>query len=267
MFARMARSLNKTIEKLQANAGAVLIPAAVKLDDAIEKNAPRALSRIADISANVSDVARRAAEAIENSSMKPAQLEADNDGYILCNALGCKTKLKASYGKFCNEHREEVPVILQPAYIECTFPSCKTKILSTYGHTCSTHSATGSKAEQAPLKQHYQLEKSILVVSDANTIDASRTEQIFAHEVLQFCKWKNCIQRQDLSGDYCAIHQREYDQLKARKCGQKDRHLTLEIAQEHATDMSRRRGEQMNAYSCPFCNFFHIGHSKLNRAN
>jgi len=77
------------------------------------------------------------------------------------------------------------------------------------------------------------------------------------------CSWKNCSASRAPDGDHCNHHQRENEQFKARQCGNKLRHLTLEDARIHAAARSHKTGDQIVAYSCRVCNYFHIGHSQV----
>ncbi len=77
------------------------------------------------------------------------------------------------------------------------------------------------------------------------------------------CKWKNCFYERLPGQDFCAHHERENEQFRARHCGNKRRHLTLEEAQLEASDLSIKQNLNFVAYSCRVCNFHHVGRTNV----
>jgi hypothetical protein len=84
-----------------------------------------------------------------------------------------------------------------------------------------------------------------------------------ARNIKAFCRWKNCNSERFSGEEYCSHHQREYEQFRARHCGNKRRHLTLEDAKYEAADLSMKSNLNYVAYSCRICNFYHIGRTNL----
>lgn len=76
------------------------------------------------------------------------------------------------------------------------------------------------------------------------------------------CAWKSCNGKR-LEGEiYCSLHNREYEQLQARRCGRKFRYPLLEDARAEALRMQRLETQTFNVYMCNFCNHYHIGHGR-----
>jgi len=119
-------------------------------------------------------------------------------------------------------------------------------------------------AQAAKYEAAAALKNKALSSSSPKTIEGnSPTHTTRPEKALLFCKWKNCNSDALENGDFCAIHQREQDQFKARHCGNKMQHATLEVAQLHAADLSAKKSMNYTAYSCRFCGSFHTGTSKL----
>lgn len=50
--------------------------------------------------------------------------------------------------------------------------------------------------------------------------------------------------------------------METGSCIGKQEHMSLRDANDVAALMSRRGGEPLIAYQCPFCRLFHVGHRK-----
>ena len=65
------------------------------------------------------------------------------------------------------------------------------------------------------------------------------------------------------------IHDFKYalESGEERACGKKIRYATMLLATKAAYNLEAQRpGESLEPYACPYCNHYHVGHSKGERS-